>query len=244
VPCVCYLHCGAMQFWSAFDGLYKAWARVIAAQGVAVAMIDFRNALVPSSAGVVAPFPAGLHDCVSGVRWASADAERLGIDRARIVVAGDSGGANLTLATGIKLLRDGDIGIISGLYAMSPYLAGRWPSSDTASSTENDGMLLRLHNNRGAMAYGIEALERRDPLAWPSFATAEDVNGLVRTVIYVNECDPLRDDGVDFYRLLARSGVAARCVQSMGTVHAAEIFAAVCPDISREVARGIAAFAE
>ena len=24
VPCVCYLHGGAMQFWSCFDGLYKA----------------------------------------------------------------------------------------------------------------------------------------------------------------------------------------------------------------------------
>ena len=34
---------------------------------------------------------------------------------------------------------------------------------------------------------------------------------LVPTVISVNECDPLRDEGVGFYRLLMRAGVAARC---------------------------------
>ncbi|OJH36627.1 alpha/beta hydrolase fold domain-containing protein [Cystobacter ferrugineus] len=241
VPCVCYLHGGAMQFWSCFDGLYKAWGRLIAAQGVAVAMIDFRNALIASSAPEVAPFPAGLNDCVSGVKWVHAQAARLGVDPSRIVVAGESGGGNLTLATGLRLLRDGDDGVIKGLYAFSPYLAGRWPSSP--SSTENNGILLQLHNNRGAMAYGIDALERRDPLAWPGFATDADVKGLPPTVIHVNECDPLRDEGVDFYRLLVRNGVRARCRQIMGMVHAAEIFPAVCPDVSRDAARDLAAFA-
>lgn len=244
VPCICYLHGGAMQFWSAFDGLYRAWGRLIAAQGVAVALIDFRNALIPSSSGTVAPFPAGLNDCVSGVRWVHSQSAKLGIDRSRIVVAGDSGGGNLTLATGMSLLRAGDLGRIKGLYALSPYLAGRWPSPQTPSSTENEGLLLSLHNNRGAMAYGINALEQRNPLAWPSFATDADVKGLPPTVIHVNECDPLRDEGVQFYRLLAKNGVAARCRQAMGTVHAAEIFPAVCPDVSHDVARDLAAFAK
>ncbi|MBJ6760282.1 alpha/beta hydrolase [Myxococcaceae bacterium JPH2] len=243
VPCICYLHGGAMQFWSAFDGLYRAWGRLIAAQGVAVAMIDFRNALLPSSAAEVAPFPAGLNDCVSGVKWVHAHAAELNVDASRVIVAGESGGGNLTLATGLKLLRDGDIGLIKGLYALSPYLAGRWPSAETPSSTENNGILLELHNNRGAMAYGIEAFEQRDPLAWPAFASEADVKGLPPTTLYVNECDPLRDEGVRFYRLLARSGVTARCKESIGTVHGAELFAAVCPDVSRDVARDLAAFA-
>ena len=69
LPCVYYIHGGGMQFFSCFDGMYKAWGRVIAAQGVAVLMVDFRNAIRPSSAPEVAPFPAGLNDCVSGVRW-------------------------------------------------------------------------------------------------------------------------------------------------------------------------------
>lgn len=244
VPCVCYLHGGAMQFWSAFDGLYRAWSRLLAAQGVAVALIDFRNAVVPSSGGEVAPFPAGLNDCVAGVRWVRAEAARLGVDPARIVIAGESGGGNLTLASGLKLLRDGDVGVIKGLYALSPYLAGQWPNAAYPSSTENNGLLLELHNNRGAMAYGIDALEQRNPLAWPAFATSADVKGLPPTVISVDECDPLRDEGVQFYRLLVRNGVTARCTQRMGALHAAEIFAAVWPDVSLDVAREIAAFAK
>lgn len=244
VPCVCYFHGGAMQFWSAFDGLYRSWGRLVAAQGVAVALVDFRNALIPSSGGEIGPFPAGLNDCVSGVRWLHANAASLGVDASRIVVAGDSGGGNLTIATGLRLLREGKIGLVRGLYALSPYLAGRWPSPQTPSSTENNGLLLDLHNNRGAMAYGIESLERGDPLAWPAFATADDVRGLPQTLIHVNELDPLRDEGVNFYRLLISNGVPARCRQMMGTVHAAEIFAAVCPDLSREVARDLAAFAK
>jgi len=69
LPCVYYIHGGG----NAGDvvlrtALYRAWGRFIAAQGVAVAMVDFRNTLTPSSAPEVAPFPAGLNDCVSGVK--------------------------------------------------------------------------------------------------------------------------------------------------------------------------------
>ncbi|HVN00716.1 MAG TPA: alpha/beta hydrolase fold domain-containing protein, partial [Caulobacteraceae bacterium] len=211
----------------------------IAAQGVAVAMVDFRNCLTASSAPEVAPYPAGLNDCVSGLKWVSQHHTELGIDPARIVVAGESGGGNLTLATGLKLKRDGEVGLIKGLYALCPYIAGAWPDPRYPSSTENNGILLDLHSNRGAMAYGMAAFEAKDPLAWPGFASVDDVKGLPPTVISVNECDPLRDEGIAFYRLLLQAGVPARCRQVMGTIHGTEIFAA-CPDISRDTASDIA----
>ena len=242
IPCVYYIHGGGMMVMSCYDGMYRAWGKIIAAQGVAVAMVDFRNCLTPSSAAQVAPFPAGLNDCVSGVKWLHANADALGIDPRHIVVAGESGGGNLTLATGLKLKADGDLALIRGLYALCPYIAGAWPQERFASSIENNGLVLNLHNNRGAMAYGIEAFEARNPLAWPSVATEEDVAGLVPTVISVNECDPLRDEGVEFYRLLLRAGVAARCVQLMGTTHGADVFAVACPDVSRDTAGRIAQF--
>ena len=243
LPCVYYIHGGGMQALSCYDGNYRAWGRIIAARGVAVAMVDFRNALVPSSVPEVAPFPAGLNDCLSGLKWVAANHAELGIDPGRIIVAGESGGGNLTLATGLKLKQDGDLGLIAGLYALCPYIAGIWPLPENPSSIENNGILLDLHNNRGAMAYGIAELERRNPLAWPGFATEDDVRGLVPTVISVNECDPLRDEGINFYRLLLRAGVPARCRQVMGTIHGSEIFPILCPDISRETAASIADFA-
>jgi len=241
-PCVYYIHGGGMMIMSCFDGIYKAWGRIIAAQGVAVAMVDFRNCMLPSSAEEVAPYPAGLNDCVSGVSWLADNAGSFDIDPNRIIVAGESGGGNLTLATGMKLKRDGKLGLIRGLYALCPYIAGEWPQDRLPSSTENNGLLLDLHNNRGMLTYGLEAFEKRDPLAWPLFATEDDVGGLVPTVISVNECDPLRDEGIEFYRLLLRAGVPARCRQVMGTIHGTEIFAITCPDVSRETASSIAHF--
>jgi acetyl esterase len=243
LPCVYYIHGGGMASMSCYDGNYRAWGRILAAQGVAVAMVDFRNALVPSSAEEVAPFPAGLNDCVSGVKWVAAHHAELGVDRDRIVVAGESGGGNLTLATGLRLKRDGDLGLIKGLYALCPYIAGIWPLPENPSSIENNGIFIEVQNNRGAMTYGIEELKSRNPLAWPGFATEEDVRGLVPTMISVNECDPLRDEGVNFYRLLLRAGVDARCRQVMGTIHGTEILPMMCPDISRDTAISIADFA-
>lgn len=242
LPCVYYIHGGGMASFSAFDGMYRAWGKIIAAQGVAVAMVDFRNCVDPSSAPEVEPFPAGLNDCVSGVKWTIENAATLGIDPDRVIVSGESGGGNLTLATGLKLKQDGELGLIRGLYALCPYIAGEWPQDRYPSSIENNGILLDLHDNRGRMAYGIEAFEAGDPLAWPGFATEADVEGLVPTVISVNECDPLRDEGIEFYRLLIRAGVAARCRQVMGTIHGTEIFAITCPEISRETAASIAQF--
>jgi acetyl esterase/lipase len=75
------------------------------------------------------------------------------------------------------------------------------------------------------------------------FATIEDVAGLVPTVISVNECDPLRDEGIEFYRLLMRAGVQASCRQVMGTIHGIEGLPIACPDISRATASAIASFA-
>jgi len=242
LPCVYYIHGGGMQAMSCFLGMYRAWGKIIAAQGVAVAMVDFRNCLTPSSTPEVAPFPAGLNDCVSGLKWLVSEAADLNIDPAHIIVAGESGGGNLTLATCLKLKREGELGLIRGLYALCPYIAGSWPQQRFPSSLENNGILLDLHNNRGAMAYGIEAFDEGNPLAWPSFATDEELKGLVPTVISVNECDPLRDEGVEFYRSLLRAGVPARCRQLMGTTHGIEIFASACPDISRDTAASMARF--
>jgi acetyl esterase len=232
-----------MQFSSCFLGNYKAWGRMIAAGGVAVAMVDFRNSVHPSSAPEVAPFPAGLNDCVSGLKWVHAGADSLGIDPARIILAGESGGGNLALAVAMKLKQNDDLSLVKGVYAMCPFIAGQWPLPQNPSSTENEGIFIHVQDNRSTMAYGIDAFNARNPLAWPGFATTDDVRGLPPVVISVNECDPLRDEGIGFYRLLLASGVPARCRQLMGTIHGMEILPVICPDIARATARDIADFA-
>jgi len=239
--CVYYMHGGGMMAGSCFDPMYGAWGRLVAAQGVAVVMVDFRNSLLPSSVPEIEPYPAGLNDCVSGLHWVHNHAQELGIDPARIVIAGESGGGNLALAVALRLKREGDIALLRAIYVMCPYLAGEWEANEGSSALENAGIMMTTPTNFGAMAYGIEELRARNPLAWPGFATKDDVAGFPPVVISVNECDPVRDDGVDFYRLLLRAGVNARCKILVGTVHATEVICLACPDISRRAARELAA---
>ncbi len=69
-------------------------------------MVDFRNARCDSSAPEVAPYPAGLNDCVSGVKWVHSNSKELNIDSSKIIIAGESGGGNLTIATGLRLKQE------------------------------------------------------------------------------------------------------------------------------------------
>jgi acetyl esterase/lipase len=244
LACVYYIHGGGMATGSINDAIYRAWPRVIAAKGVAVVMVEFRNAVRPNSKPEVAPFPAGLYDCLSGLQWVAGNASSLSIDPERIVVAGESGGGNLTLAVGMSLRRTGELGLIKGLYALCPYLVGKYPDDRYPSTVENNGILIEGHNNRGIVGYGIDAYEEKNPLAWPDFATTSDVIGLPATVITVNECDPLRDEGVAFYRLLLQSGVPARGRIQLGTFHGADLATALCPEISHGTALDLATFAK
>ena len=242
VPCIVYLHGGGMSSGSCFDAPFRTWGRRLVKNGVAVAMVDFRNCLIPSSSDDVAPFPAGLNDCVSGVKWVVESRDTLGIDSSNVIVSGESGGGNLTLATGLKMAREGTIDLVQGLYAFCPYIAGRWPQERFPSSSECNGYLLELANNRGAMGYGIQELENENPLAWPSFATEDDVKSFPPTVISVNEFDPLRDEGIDFYRLLLRAGVSAYCRDVRGTIHATELIVPDCVMVAEEGARSVSNF--
>lgn len=243
LPCVYYIHGGGMVMLSAYDANYFAWGRMIARSGVAVVMVEFRNALVGNSNPEVAVYPGGLNDCVSGLRWVLDNAGALGIDPSRVVVSGDSGGGNLTMATGLAMKRAGEPARVKGLYALCPYIKGTWSDADGGSVVNNAGILLDLRFDNGAVSYGIEAFEQRDPLAWPGFADEAELKGLPPVKINVNECDPLLDEGVELYRRLVRAGVPAQCRQAMGTIHATEVYVACCPDISASLALDIAAFA-
>jgi acetyl esterase len=241
--CVYYIHGGAMSFLSCTYGSYRTWGRLIAAQGVVVVMVEFRNALSPSTVREVAPFPAGLNDCVSGLRYLHEHAADFGVDPGRIVVSGESGGGNLSIALVLRLKREDAMSIVKGLYVFCPYINGSWPDPRYPSSSEYRELLSDVTCNRGRIGYGIEAFDARDPLAWPGFATRDDVTGFPPTVISVNECDPLRDEGIAFYRLLLAAGVAARAREALGTMHATEMYPTTCPEISRATAQELATFA-
>ncbi|MCP3855925.1 MAG: alpha/beta hydrolase [Actinomycetia bacterium] len=86
--------------------------------------------------------PAGLNDCGSGLRWMADNKEDLGVSH--IVVSGESGGGNLTLATVLEAKADGNLGLVAGAYAQCPYISGMYATKEVAlpSLYENDGYFL------------------------------------------------------------------------------------------------------
>ena len=242
VPGVLHLHGGGGVMLSAADAGYVRWRDELAALGTVVVGVEFRN-----GAGRLGihPFPAGLDDCATALAWMDSQRDDLGVST--LVVSGDSGGGNLACATALRAKRDGVLHRIDGVYALCPYISNAYaePIDELPSLTDNDGILVSVPM-LGAMAkaYTPEPHDAANPLAWPYHATVDELAGLPPHAISVNELDPLRDEGLAYYRQLLAAGVSARCRTVNGTFHAAEnnYFGAIA-DIARSTLRDIGGFA-
>ncbi|MEV5386300.1 alpha/beta hydrolase fold domain-containing protein [Streptomyces sp. NPDC052721] len=242
LPGIYHLHGGGMVMMGATSAAYDRWRRELAATGLVVIGVEFRNA-----AGRLGPhpYPAGLEDSATGLRWATDHAAELGVSH--IVVSGDSGGANLALALTIKAKREDFLSAISGVYAQCPHIHGKWGHDDEAlpSLAENDGYF--MHGDLLqvlAELYDPGAANIDEATCWPSRATQADLEGLPPHVISVNELDPLRDEGLDYYRKLLAAGVPTVGRMNMGLCHHGEtLFRATMPDVYAANVHGISSFA-
>jgi acetyl esterase len=243
VPGVLHLHGGGMVLLEAAGAAYARWRDELAASGLVVVGVEFRNGGGKHGAY---PFPAGLNDCASALRWVTDNKARLGIST--LVVSGESGGGNLTLATTLKAKHDGVIDQIDGVYAMCPYISNAYasPPPELTSLYENDGYFLSCHMMGGlAKVYDPTGDHATDPLAWPGHATVDDLAGLPPHVISVNQLDPLRDEGLAYYRKLLDAGVPAVGRTVNGTCHAGDlIFRDAMPDVFLATVRDIKGFAD
>jgi acetyl esterase len=242
-PGVLHLHGGGMVLLEAAGVVYGRWRDELAASGMVVVGVEFRNG---GGKHGPHPFPAGLNDCSSALRWVLENRGALGIST--LVISGESGGANLTLATTLKAKRDGLVDQIDGIYAMCPYVSNAYasPPRELTSLHENEGYFLSCRMLSAlAKAYDPSGEHGEDPLAWPYHATDDDLAGLPPHVISVNQLDPLRDEGLAYYRKLLDAGVSTVSRTVNGTCHAGEmIFQAALPDVHRATMRDIKAFAD
>lgn len=237
LPAIYHTHGGGMVLLAADNPEYQWWRDRQAAEGFVVVGVEFRN-----GAGKLGPyaFPAGLRDCVAGLRHVADHKADLGISH--IVVSGESGGGNLAIATTLAARRDGFGDAVAGVYAECPYISGAYAAqpAELTSLHENNGYFLRC-DMMGvlAAAYSTQADQATDPLAWPLHTTIDELQGFPPTVISVNELDPLRDEGLHFLRKLWQAGVTARGRVVAGTTHASDIL--VAPVNAMEVTDATAA---
>lgn len=123
-PCstiVIQFHGGGMLYLSTATEHYTNCREYLTNEGVVVVGVEFENGV----------YPRGLNDCIDAVKWVIDHKHQVmgkaGIPQS-IVLFGDSGGANLALATSQSLLnsskQDDYINQIDGIYCSAPYIAG------------------------------------------------------------------------------------------------------------------------
>lgn len=230
LPCVVYLHGGGMAFMSAKS--YRAILQHLANLGAVVVAPDFRNS-------PVARFPAGVNDCLAAVSWARENLSALGASG--VTVAGESGGGCLALTVPLVALR-------CGLEA-TELLDGVWADSPICyNPVDPAGALLRTGEDPSSV---MELMLRRmytdkvdDPCAFPMNASVETLRKFPRTVIVVYEFDPLRNEGIAFYRkMLDAEHEDVDCMQLHGLTHAFMLARNLVPSFSSRQLKRLIAFA-
>ena len=242
LPAIVHTHGGGMVIAAASDPNYRYLRDQMAAAGMVVVGVEFRN-----GAGKLGnfPFPAGLEDCASAQQWTFQNRDELGVSR--IVMCGESGGGNLSIATTLKAKREGRISQIDGVYAQCPYISNAYGSGDPnlPSLVENDGYFLSCASMAPlTRAYDPTGEHDTNPLAWPLHASQDDLEGLPPHVISVNELDPLRDEGLAYFRKLLRAGVPAVGRTVAGTCHGGDLLLyKAMPEVFRSTIDDVRAFA-
>jgi acetyl esterase/lipase len=167
------------------------------------------------------PFPAALEDGVAAYQCLIAD----GAAPSRTVIAGDSAGGGLALATALSL-RDRGLPRPGGVVAISAWTDMTLSGDSMESRAEADISCSRDGLLELAGMY-LSDHDPRHPLASPVFA---DFVGLPPILCLVGGEERLLDDSVRVVRSAGMAGVDATLVVAAGMQHVFPIFAGAFPE--------------
>lgn len=189
---VLYLHGGGYVIGSPRSHRHLA-AAIAGAAGASALLLDYR--LAPEH-----PFPAAVEDATAAYRWLLDQA----IAPEHIVIAGDSAGGGLTVAT-LLALREARVPLPAGGVCISPWVDLTCSGASYATKAAADPIVRRAGVEEMARAY-LGATPPRTPLASPLFA---DLRGLPPLLIHVGSDEVLLDDAVQLAERAKAAGVDA-----------------------------------
>jgi len=206
LPVMLYIHGGGWVLFSVdtHDRLMREYA---ARAGIAVIGIDY--SLAPEN-----KFPVALEECAAALDWIAANARALNLDADRILIGGDSAGANLSVATCLlKRDRGGRLpaGMLLNYGAFSP---DHMPSCARYGDHPYPLTCGEMDAFWDAYLNGPE--QRADPLAVPLLA---ELTGLPPAFLAIARCDILADCNHAFASKLAKAEVPVEAVTYQGATH-------------------------
>jgi acetyl esterase len=172
------------------------------------------------------PFPAGLRDALAALRWAQANAGRLGADPSRVSIGGDSAGGNLAAVVAQLTARERPPAAQLLIYPATDTVEKEWPSKALFGRgfflAREDCDAFFHHYTEGAKSDHDD-----DPRVAP--LRAPDVAGLAPALVATAGFDALRDEGDAYARRLeeARNALVWRRFTSLA--HGFINMTGVCP---------------
>jgi acetyl esterase/lipase len=177
-----------------------------------VASVDYR--LAPE-----APFPAGIEDCYAALTWVHENAAELGVDAARIAIAGESAGGGIAACLSL-LARDRNGPPVLMQMLTYPMLDDR-----TGTVAEHRPLAGEFVWGRSANRFGWRSLLQAEPghpevSPYAAAARAGDLSRLPPTFIAVGALDLFLEENLDYARRLIRAGVPTELHVYPGAFHA------------------------
>ena len=218
---ILYLHGGGYVIGS-IDTHRELAGRLSQAAAARVLIIEYR--LAPEH-----PYPAAVEDATAAYRWLLA---RGGATAARTVVAGDSAGGGLTLATMLALRDAGDPLPAAGV-CLSPWVDMEGTGDSMTAKADVDPMVRHEGLVRMAGLY-LNGADPRTPLAAPLYA---DLSGLPPLLIHVGTAETLLDDATRLAERAKKAGVEVTLESWDDMIHVWHLFAPLLPEGQRAVER-------
>jgi acetyl esterase/lipase len=189
-------------------------SHIAAAAKTRTLLIDYR--LAPEN-----PFPAAVEDSRSAYKWLLSR----GIAAGDIVIAGDSAGGGLTVATLVSLKENG-IALPAAAVLISPWVDLAATGDSIISKADIDPVVTKDALLAMADAY-LGNSDPRSPLASPLYA---DLNGLPPMLIQVGTAEILLDDATRMADCARQAGVEVTLNIAEDMCHVWHFFSTMFPE--------------
>ncbi len=214
-PAVLYMHGGAFVVGST-AAMQASNSRMAVEAGCVVVSVDYR--LAPET-----PHPGPIEDCYAALAWLQENAPSLGVDPARIAVAGESAGGGLAAALALLARDRGEIPLVHQ-HLIYPMLDDR-TGPDTANPYAGE-FLHSARSNRFAWSALLgQPAGSAGVSPYAAAARAETLAGLPSTYIAVGALDLFAEENLDYARRLMRAAVPTELHLYPGAYHGFELAA-------------------